>query len=87
MPGTRRPKEPMQCWRCGGNHKLHDFSHMEEQTQKIHNIEGVINVEYMARSTTSIYIALNDYHAYHQVAVVKVGDNTMAPYIYILIDP
>ena len=74
MLGVGRPKEPMQFWGCGGNHKLYDFPHMKEQHQRIHNVEGFVTMENVARETSRIYVVVDDY----QGAIVEVGGKIVA---------
>ena len=44
--------EPLQCYVCGGNHKLRDFPRKREDPRGFHNLESATIVGDMARVTT-----------------------------------
>lgn len=82
-----KPREPLQFWGCGENHKLKDCPRRKEKRRGLHNLDSVAIVEDMARATSKIYAALEDQQANHQSTMIKVEGKIAKQSISILIDP
>ena len=56
-----KEKGPLKCWGFRGNHVLRDCPHQRENPQSLHNLEEVVIVEDMEKSTPQIYGALDNH--------------------------
>lgn len=60
-----KPKEPLQCWGCGENHRLNDCPCSREDPRGLYNMEDAPRVEDMVRETPRLYVALEDQQSNH----------------------
>ena len=49
-----RSSKPLQCWGCGVDHKCRYFPENNTNPRSLHNIEGAVAMEDMARATPHI---------------------------------
>ena len=62
----------LKCWGSGENNVLRDCLHRREDPQRLHNLEGEITVEDMAKSTPRIYAVLSNHQADHESTMLEV---------------
>ena len=80
------PREPLQCWGCGGDHMLRKYLHRNGNVSQVHKIQGAETVGQVARAIPRIYAALEDRQEDHQSTVVEVEGRIDKQYVSILID-
>ena len=53
-------REPLKCWECGETHYFKDCHIRKKKFNNVHTIQEVVTVGYMARSMSSISVALEN---------------------------
>jgi len=79
-------QQPVQCWRCEGNHLYMDFHHKGEIIRIVHNIQEVETVEDMGRNMPRIYASLENKQTEYQSPMIEVEGKIDNQHIEILID-
>ena len=55
-----KPREPLQCWGCGENHRLKDCPRRRDNMKSLHNLDNATTMEDMVRETPRICVTLED---------------------------
>jgi hypothetical protein len=69
--GKRPRQQPVQCWRCEGNHLYRDFPHKGERMRIVQKIEAE-TMEDMGGSMPRIYAILDNKQAEYQSPMIEV---------------
>jgi hypothetical protein len=82
----KRPRPPIKCWGCKGEHLYRDFPHKEDKMRIVHNLQEATTVEYVGRNIPRIYASLEDRQEEHQSHMIEVEGKITNQPVVILID-
>jgi hypothetical protein len=57
---SKRPRPPIKCWGCKGEHLYRDFPHKEDKMRIVHNLQEATTVENVGRNIPRIYASMED---------------------------
>ena len=81
----KEPREPLQCWGCGGDHMLRNCLHQNGNVIQAHNIQGAETMGQVVTTIPRIYAALEDRQEDHQSTVVEFEGKIAQQFVSILI--
>jgi hypothetical protein len=72
--GKKRPRSPIKCWGCKGEHMYRYCPHKGDKMRTMHDIQEATTVEdvgRVGRSIPMIYVALEDHDQSHMILQEK----------------
>ena len=67
-----KPRKPLRCWGCGGDHLIKYCPHQSRNEGQVPNTEGPETVDQEEGTNPKICVVLEDHQEDHQSSVVEV---------------